>query len=79
MQNLLSGPAKKRSHEVMNEVQQFQEDIPMTLFNKATQQVKVEYVAQELCEERGLRPDGDGYQVTEICRGCGRDRTLDFN
>jgi len=39
---------------------------------------EVEYVAQELCEECGPREEGEGYEITTECKGCGKKRTLEF-
>lgn len=81
MQNLLMEGSEQRKDflALTSEVPQFQADIyAYFLFNGPAAEAQVVTVPQALCEECGAREEGDGYDVTTECKGCGEERTLEF-
>ena len=81
MRNLLIEGSDQRKDflELTSGVPHFQADIYMYLLcNGSGTDVQVVSVPQELCEECGAREEGDGYEVTTECKGCGEERTLEF-
>jgi hypothetical protein len=78
MRNLLAEGTAVRDGflALTSEVGQFQADIYALLLRNPTRPLEV--LAQELCEECGPREEGDGYEVTTECKGCGKERTLEF-
>lgn len=74
--------------QLLNEIPEFQVELLEILGTLASNGIRrgsaveeereVEYVAQELCEECGPREEGEGYEITTECKGCGKKRTLEF-
>jgi hypothetical protein len=72
--------------QLLNDVPAFQVELLETLGilaangldRRSNGENVVEYVADVLCEECGPRNEDDGYEVTTECKGCGKERTLEF-
>ncbi len=78
MRNLLQEPTRSRFLDVTSRVKDFQAEVIMFLMQHPSRPVDVEYVFAELCDECGPRADDDGYEVTTECKGCGKEKTLEF-
>ncbi|KAG4427452.1 hypothetical protein IFR05_017065 [Cadophora sp. M221] len=83
MRNLLQEGSEQRRGflELTSAVPQFQADIYAFLLCNGNSQREVEVVTvcQELCEECGTREEGDGYEVTLECKGCGEEKSIEFS
>ncbi|KAL5322752.1 hypothetical protein ACEPPN_010728 [Leptodophora sp. 'Broadleaf-Isolate-01'] len=83
MRNLLQEGSEQRRGflELTSAIPQFQADIYAFLLCNGNPQREVEVVTvcQELCEECGAREEGDGYEVTLECKGCGEERSIEFS
>ena len=85
LRNLLQEGSEQRKGflELTSAVPQFQTDIYAFLLcngnGNAQREVEVVTVCQELCEECGAREDGDGYEITMECKGCGEERSIEFS
>jgi hypothetical protein len=71
---------ESRFFDLTSTVKDFQADIYLFLMNHPSRPVntETEYLFAELCEECGPRDSDDGYEVTTECKGCGKEKTLEF-
>jgi hypothetical protein len=71
---------ESRFFDLTSTVKDFQADIYLFLMNHPSRPVNTEtgYLFAELCEECGPRDSDDGYEVTTECKGCGKEKTLEF-
>lgn len=76
MGSLLAGPACNRFLQIMSDIPDFQAGIMLMLLRNPLR--PYEMLVQELCEECGPRNENDTYEVTEECKGCGKEKTLEF-
>ncbi|KUJ19441.1 uncharacterized protein LY89DRAFT_731841 [Mollisia scopiformis] len=76
LRNMLNGPHKPGFFRLTQEVPDFQAEIYLLMLENPTRPMEV--MAPELCQECGPREEGDGYEVTTECKGCGEERTLAF-
>jgi hypothetical protein len=71
---------ESRFLDLTGTVKDFQADIYLFLMNHLSRPVntETEFLFAELCGECGPRDSDDGYEVTTECKGCGKEKTLEF-
>lgn len=72
----MGGPHREGFFKLTAEVPDFQTEIYFLMLDHPTRPMEV--MAPDLCEECGPREEGDGYEVTTECKGCGKEKTLAF-